>query len=292
MDGSGALCCWMTGVVALPLCWEALMQTVLTIAGFDPSSGAGVTADLMVFAAHGLFGVSCITALTVQSTTGVEATHPVATEVVRSTLDCLQADLPAAGVKIGMLGAAAIDELVADFLTMLRGLDADGRRTPVVLSPVVRSSSGSELLDAAGVGLLRERLLPMVDWVTPNLDELGILTGQSIVGRDDIPTVARSLQSRGSNLNVCATGGHLNPPDDLVLTAEGEKHWLAGEQIVTRSTHGTGCALSSALLSRLVLGDDALSAAASAKRYVTEAIRSASPLGHGYGPINHLWPLR
>jgi hydroxymethylpyrimidine/phosphomethylpyrimidine kinase len=268
------------------------MQTVLTIAGFDPSSGAGVTADLMVFAAHGLFGVSCITALTVQSTTGVEATRPVATEVVRSTLDCLQADLPAAGVKIGMLGTAANVEAVADFLTMLRGLDGDGTRTPVVLDPVVRSSSGRELLDPAGVGLLRERLLPMVDWVTPNLDELGILTERSVVGRDDIAAAARALQSCGANLNVLATGGHLNPPDDLVVTPGGELHWLAGERIVTRSTHGTGCALSSALLSRIVLGDDAVSASAAAKKYVAEAIRRAAPLGRGHGPINHLWPLR
>jgi hydroxymethylpyrimidine/phosphomethylpyrimidine kinase len=268
------------------------MQTVLTIAGFDPSSGAGVTADLMVFAVHGLFGISCVTALTVQSTTGVAATHSVAAEVIRATLDCLQADLPAAGIKIGMLSTAENVASVADFLGEFRSLQVGSQRSPVVLDPVLRSSSGRELLDPAGVRLLRERLLPLVDWVTPNLDELSILTGQSIVGRDDIPTVARSLQSRGSNLNVFATGGHLNPPDDLVLTAEGEKHWLAGEQIVTRSTHGTGCALSSALLSRLVLGDDALSAAASAKRYVTEAIRSASPFGHGHGPINHLWPLR
>jgi len=268
------------------------MQTVLTIAGFDPSSGAGVTADLMVFAAHGLFGVSCITALTVQSTTGVAATHPVAAEVVRSTLDCLQADLPAAGVKIGMLATASNVAAVADFLTELHGLQPEGRRTPVVLDPVLRSSSGRELLDPAGVRLLQERLLPLVDWVTPNLDELGILTGRSVVGRDDVEGAARVLQSSGSHLNVLATGGHLSTPDDLLLSAGGELHWIAGERIVSRSTHGTGCALSSALLSRIVLGHDALSASVAAKRYVADAIRSAAPLGHGYGPINHLWPLR
>jgi hydroxymethylpyrimidine/phosphomethylpyrimidine kinase len=268
------------------------MQTVLTIAGFDPSSGAGVTADLMVFAAHGLFGVSCITALTVQSTMGVMATYPVAAEVVRSTLDCLQADLPAAGIKIGMLSTASNVATVADFLTELRGLHGQGTRVPVVLDPVLRSSSGRELLDPEGVTSLRERLLPLVDWVTPNLDELGILTVRSVVGRNDLAAAGRALQSCGSNLNVFATGGHLNPPDDLVLTAGGEEHWLAGEHIVTQSTHGTGCALSSALLSRIVLGDDALSASVAAKKYVAEAIRSAAPLGCGHGPINHLWPVR
>jgi hydroxymethylpyrimidine/phosphomethylpyrimidine kinase len=269
-----------------------LMRTVLTIAGFDPSSGAGVTADLMVFAAHGLFGVSCITALTVQSTQGVMATHPVTAGGGRATLDCLQSDLPAAGVKIGMLSTAVNVAAIADFLTELRSLHGSGQRTPVVLDPVLRSSSGRELLDPAGVQLLRERLLPLVDWVTPNLGELGILSGQSVAGRDDVAATARALQRYGPNLNIFATGGHLNPPDDLVLTAEGEVHWLAGEHIATRATHGTGCALSSALLSRIVLGDDALSASAAAKRYVAEAMRRASPLGHGHGPINHLWPIR
>jgi hydroxymethylpyrimidine/phosphomethylpyrimidine kinase len=271
--------------------YSALMQTVLTIAGFDPSSGAGVTADLMVFAAHGLFGVSCMTALTVQSTTGVAATHPVAHDVVRSTLDCLRADFSVAGIKIGMLSTALNVAAVADFLIELRDLH-QGQPISVVLDPVLRSSSGRELLDVDGVRLLRERLLPLVDWVTPNLDELGVLTERSVVCRDDVAAAATALQRCGSNLNVFATGGHLNPPDDLVLSSDGEARWLAGDQIVSRSTHGTGCALSSALLSRIVLGDDAIAASVAAKSYVAEAIRRATPLGHGHGPINHLWPLR
>jgi hydroxymethylpyrimidine/phosphomethylpyrimidine kinase len=245
----------------------------------------------MVFAAHGLFGVSCITALTVQSTTGVAATHPVADDIVRSTLDCLRADLSVAGIKIGMLSTALNVAAVADFLIELRDLH-QGQPISVVLDPVLRSSSGRELLDADGVRLLRERLLPLVDWVTPNLEELGVLTERSVVCRDDVAAAATALQRCRSKLNVLATGGHLNPPDDLVLSSDGEARWLAGEQIVTRSTHGTGCALSSALLSRIVLGDDAIAASVTAKRYVAEAIRRATPLGRGHGPINHLWPLR
>src|SRR6202453_206416 len=112
------------------------MRTVLTIAGFDPSSGAGVTADLMVFAAHGLFGVSCVTALTVQSTVGVMATDPIAAEIVRATLDCLQADLPAAGIKIGMLSTTSNVAVVADFLIVLRSLQGSKLLTPVALDPV------------------------------------------------------------------------------------------------------------------------------------------------------------
>jgi hydroxymethylpyrimidine/phosphomethylpyrimidine kinase len=264
------------------------MQMVLAIAGFDPSSGAGVTADLMVFAAHGLFGTSCITGLTVQSTVGVRSTTAVSAEVVRATLDCLVSDLSPAGIKIGMLTTAENVAVVAEFLAAVRGEDG---RVPVVLDPVLRSSSGRELLDAEGVAAMRESLLPLVDWVTPNLEELGVLTGSS-VRREDMPEAALALQEMGWELNVLATGGHLNPPDDLLVPAKGEMFWLTGEQMVSRSTHGTGCAFSSALLSRVVMGDGARDAAAMAKRYVAEAIRTAEPIGKGIGPLNHLWPLR
>jgi hydroxymethylpyrimidine/phosphomethylpyrimidine kinase len=265
------------------------MRTVLTIAGFDPSSGAGVTADLMVFAAHGLFGVSCITGLTVQSTIGVRETAPIPAEIVHDTLDCLQSDLPLAGIKIGMLATAANVAMVAEFIEMLRD---EERRAPVVLDPVLRSSSGRELLDPEGVAVMRKRLLPLVDWVTPNLEELGVLTGHSVRGREEMADAAQVLQMMGSELNVVATGGHLDPPDDLLLPVNGEVLWLPGEKIVSRSTHGTGCAFSSALLSRVVLGDAITDAATMAKRYVAEAIRTATPMGNGIGPVNHLWPLQ
>jgi len=265
------------------------MKCVLTIAGYDPSSGAGATADLMVFAAHGLFGTSCITGLTVQSTMGVLASHPIDAKVVRETLNCLHADLPAAGIKIGMLGTAAVVATVADFLARLR---VQGSRVPVVLDPVLRSSSGRELLDDEGMVLLRERLLPLVDWVTPNLYELGRLCGRPVSRRDKMPGAARALQHGVTGLNVLATGGDLDQPDDCVVTAAGDVRWLAGERIESNSTHGTGCALSSALLSRLVLGDRNFEAVQGAKEYVAEAIRRAEPMGRGKGPVAHLWPLR
>lgn len=260
------------------------MKTVLTIAGFDPSSGAGVTADLMVFAAHGLFGVSCITGLTVQSTIGVRGSHPVSADVVRATLDCLRDDLALDGVKIGMLATAENVAAVADFLS---GLDG---RVPVVLDPVLRSSSGKELLEVDGVALMRDRLLPLVDWVTPNLDELGVLTGRRVVERDDVAAAVEALRDGYGGLNVFATGGHLAVPDDLVVRVGGELRWLAGERIPSTSTHGTGCALSSALLCGLVRGD--ADAALRAKVYVVEAIRSAVAVGKGNGPVNLLWPLQ
>ena len=265
------------------------MKCVLTIAGYDPSSGAGVTADLMVFAAHGLFGTSCITGLTVQSTVGVLATHPIDAKIVRETLDCLHADLPAAGIKIGMLGTAGVVTAVADFLARLR---AQGSRIPVILDPVLRSSSGRELLDDEGMVLLRERLLPLVDWATPNLYELGRLCGRPVSLKEKVPGAARALQQGIAGLNVLITGGDLDRPDDCVVTAAGEVRWLPGERIESSSTHGTGCALSSALLSRLVQGDKDFDAARAAKEYVAEAIRRAEPMGRGKGPLAHLLPKR
>ena len=269
------------------------MQTVLTIAGFDPSSGAGVTADLQVFAAHHLFGTSCITSLTVQSTLGVRASHPVDGQIISETLSCLDDDLPAAGIKIGMLGTIHAVTGVITFLESLRGR---GSNIPVVVDPVLRSSSGRELLEPGAADLLRTRLLPFADWVTPNLDELGWLASANVSQRDQLPEAARTLQEEvarqcGRGINVLAKGGHLDTPDDLLLMADGTQHWLPGQRVETTSTHGTGCALSSALLSRLVLGDDPLAAATHAKTYLTEALRRATPIGHGRGPMNLLWPL-
>jgi hydroxymethylpyrimidine/phosphomethylpyrimidine kinase len=275
------------------------MQTVLTIAGFDPSSGAGVTADLMVFAAHGLFGTACITGLTVQSTVGVRSIHPTSADVVGATLDCLDADLPPAGIKVGMLADSNNISRICIYLEKARQID-DGHGfggLTVVLDPVLRSSSGRELVDAAGVDILRERLLPLVDWVTPNLDELGVLVDMPAVRREDVPDVCRALQTRVASrpnarpLGVIATGGHLDRPDDYILTPDGEGVWLPGERVDTQSTHGTGCAFSSAFLSRLVLGDSPLEAARAAKEYVAGALRTAKPIGSGKGPMNYLWLL-
>ncbi len=265
------------------------MQTVLAVGGFDPSSGAGVTADLMVFAAHGLYGLSCITGLTVQSTAGVASIHPVEAELVAATLEYLEADLPPAGIKIGMLTTKWAVTAVAGYLSNLRDRD---RHVPVVLDPVLSSTSGRELLDERGVEAMREELLPLVDWVTPNVTELGLLAARKKLGREDLFDAARVLQQRCPNLNVVATGGHLDRPDDLLVTSAGEAIWMNGKKVESRSTHGTGCAFASALLSRLVLGDRKEEAVRGAKAYVAEAIRTAEPIGAGYGPIHHLWPLR
>ncbi|MGC2617729.1 MAG: bifunctional hydroxymethylpyrimidine kinase/phosphomethylpyrimidine kinase [Acidobacteriaceae bacterium] len=260
----------------------------LTVAGFDPSSGAGATADLKVFANHGVYGVAAMTALTVQSTLGVRRVEPVSAQLLQETLDCLAEDLTIAGVKIGMLGSAEAVRVVAAFL---RGARIPRER--VVLDPVIRASSGAELLSAEGLGILRDKLLPVVGWVTPNVDELGALLGEpgEFVSRDHIPELAERLaglvrpDSEKRGLNVVVTGGHLYPPDDFLRTSDGDETWFPGERVETTSTHGTGCAFSSALLCRVLAGDSPVDAVGMAKRFVRNALETAAPLGHGRGPV-------
>ena len=236
----------------------------LTIAGFDPSSGAGATADLQVFADHGVSGVIALTALTVQSTQQVLRVEPVSPSLLRETLACLTGDRPIAGVKIGMLATAQGVETVTDFLR-----SASIPRDRIVLDPVIRSTSGAVLLEPEGVRRVSGTLFKQVGWVTPNLEELGSLLGEPTPGRAAIPAMAARLAQLGApGLNVIVTGGHLTPPDDFLRTADGQEQWFPGSRIAAASTHGTGCAFSSALLCRLLLGDDPAKAVAAAKAYV------------------------
>jgi hydroxymethylpyrimidine/phosphomethylpyrimidine kinase len=260
----------------------------LTIAGFDPSSGAGITADLKTFAAHGVYGVAAITALTVQSTQGVRSLEPVRPSLLRETLECLADDVSLAGVKLGMLAGAGLVAEAEHFLRARPEL-----RGKVVLDPVLQSSSGAALLDAEGTALLRERLLGEVGWITPNLHELALLTKVEVQTREQVPGAAARLAAQAasvgnSGIAIVVTGGHLDRPDDYLLL-EGKGSWLAGERVETRSTHGTGCAFSSALLAELVTGRTGLDAVEAAKRYVAGALRAAYPVGQGRGPLHHLF---
>ncbi|HEX7960172.1 MAG TPA: bifunctional hydroxymethylpyrimidine kinase/phosphomethylpyrimidine kinase [Terriglobales bacterium] len=255
---------------------------VLSIAGFDPSSGAGITADLKTIAAHGLFGVSCITALTVQSTQGVSQVHPVAGNLVRSTLKALLDDFQPAAVKIGMLASGEVVEAVASIL--------EERRPPkVVLDPVLKASSGAALLQADGIRLLITRLIPMVDVITPNLGEAQELTALSVSNLPQMGAAARQLHKLGAR-NVVVTGGHLEEPIDVLSEGpEARMVEFAGEHFSTNSTHGTGCAFSSALACNMALGKNLEESVRNAKEYVSRALKCAYPIGKGKGPINHLF---
>jgi hydroxymethylpyrimidine/phosphomethylpyrimidine kinase len=262
----------------------------LTIAGHDPSTGAGITADLQAFSAHGVFGTSVITALTVQSTLGVAAISPVPKDVFRQTLEHLRADLPPLGVKIGMLGTKEILEETIRYLQRLLQ-EPSKPMIPIVLDPVLRSSSGATLLDPVGLEVMRSGLLPLVDWITPNWSELAVLTGEPVSSLLEVESAACLLGSHYPHLYVVVTGGDQATPTDLLRLPSGEIHYVPGEHIPSTSTHGTGCAFSSALLSEIILGKSPIQAVISAKSYVTESIRSAPGIGHGRGAMNLLWPL-
>jgi hydroxymethylpyrimidine/phosphomethylpyrimidine kinase len=250
---------------------------VLSIAGFDPSSGAGVTADIKTMAAHGCYGVTCITALTVQSTRGVARVEPVKGKVIAETLEHLMDDLDIAAVKIGMLGSAEAAKAVAAFLRRhsIRN---------VVLDPIIRSSSGADLISKAGVQVLKAYLLSRVDVITPNIEEAAALTGITIANPREMEAAASRLQKLGAR-NVIITGGHLDPPHDLVCCAGKKPTVLKGHKIHSRSTHGTGCAFSTSLACQLALGRDLLQAAKAAKHFVEASLRRAPAIGKGIGPI-------
>lgn len=254
----------------------AELPVVLSIAGFDPSSGAGVTADVQTIRAHGCFPVTCITALTVQSTQGVRLVESVRAEVVRETLAELAGDFEIRAVKVGMLGSGEVAKAVAEFL-------ADAGIGHVVLDPIVRSSSGAELIDAAGLKVIRERLLGRAEVVTPNLDEAAALTGMAVSGAKDINAAARKLHQMGAR-GVVITGGHREEAVD-VLSLDGQVEEFWGEKIESRSTHGTGCAFSTAIACRLAKGESVREAVVGAKAFVRKAIKDAVPIGKGIGPM-------
>ena len=277
---------------------SASTRTLLTIAGHDPSSGAGITADLQTFAAHRLFGTSAITALTVQSTLGVTELKTVDPAFLRRALDHLVADLPPAGIKIGMLGSSEIAATVAGFLATLRpqeGNSTAGNQPlsapPVVLDPILRATSGADLLPPAAIETLHHQLLPVVTWITPNWSELSALTAQPIATLAEAEAATHKLAARHPHLHIVATAGDHAQPTDLLHLPSGDIHRYPGEHLDSTSTHGTGCAFSSALLCHLVLRETPVEAVRNAKHFVTEAIRNAPNLGHGKGPLNLFWHL-
>lgn len=257
---------------------------VLTIAGFDPSSGAGITADIKTIAAHECYGISCITALTVQSTRGVRNVEPVNAKIIAETLGELVSDFAVEAVHIGMLGTGEVVKAVADFL-------GQAALPHVVLDPILKSSSGADLLNAAGNRLLIEKLLPLAELVTPNLDEAAAMTGLPVTNVSEMREAAARLHSLGS-ANVVVTGGHLDRAIDLLsfTTARGiETEVFKADRQRSNSTHGTGCAFATALACHLAHGRGLPEAVLLSKAYISAAIANAYPLGHGVGPLHHLY---
>jgi hydroxymethylpyrimidine/phosphomethylpyrimidine kinase len=255
---------------------------VLSVAGFDPSGGAGIAADLKTFAAHNCYGVAAITALTVQNSQGVAAIHPVEPRTLRETIQSLLADGRVKALKIGLLHNAATAGVMREIL--------DANPTlPSVLDPVVRSSSGAELLDASGLEFLRRELIARVSVLTPNLAEAAALTELPVDNLESMKAAARKLIEMGARA-VVVTGGHLEKAIDVFFDGT-EMESFVGDRIRPDNTHGTGCTFSSAVAANLALGRQLRDAVVLAKAFVAEAIRNAFPIGPGRVPLNHLYRM-
>ncbi|MGH9512267.1 MAG: bifunctional hydroxymethylpyrimidine kinase/phosphomethylpyrimidine kinase [Terriglobales bacterium] len=259
---------------------------VLTIAGFDPSCGAGITADVKTIAANGCYAIACITGMTVQSTKGVRRVQPVPPEFLAESLEELALDMKISAIHIGMLGSAEVAEVVADFLSAHAA-------TNVVLDPVLKATSGLELLDKGGLAILVEKIMPVATVITPNLQEASVISGLPVNDQAEMKTAARKLHGMGSR-TVVITGGHLERPVDL-LSQPGksgvEQQFFEAEPVHSSSTHGTGCALSAALACHLARGRSLAEGVPRAQAYVRAAIAEAYPIGRGIGPINHLYRM-
>jgi len=256
---------------------------LLTIAGFDPSCGAGTAADLKTFAAHGCYGVAAITSLTVQNTQGVETVHNTPSAELRAQLEVLASDCEIAAVKIGMLGNRGNAAVVAEFL------DAHNF-AHVVHDPVMKSSGGAELLDAGGIKFLAAELLKRASVVTPNVPEAEVLTGLSIKDVADMEAAARKIVELGARA-VIVKGGHLERAVDVLFDGN-ELVQLGGDRVKTDNTHGTGCTLASAIAAQLASARSLVEAATLAKAYVTKAIEKGYPVGKGRVPLDHFYRQR
>lgn len=259
------------------------MTTALTIAGSDSGGGAGVQADLKTFAAHQVYGLSAVTAVTAQNSHGVAAVHAVPADVVASQIEAVVTDFGARAVKTGMLVNAAIVEAVAAAVARFELAN-------LVVDPVLYASHGTPLLDAEGVAALRTQLLPQARVATPNRPEAERLTGCAIASARDAADAARRIHAMGADA-VIVTGGHLPGGEVIdVLFDGGEIVELPGTRIATAHSHGTGCTFAAAVAAALALGRTLPEAARTAKRYVEDGLRKPVGIGGGAGPLSHRPP--
>jgi hydroxymethylpyrimidine/phosphomethylpyrimidine kinase len=250
----------------------------LTIAGSDPSGGAGIQADLKTFHQFGVYGEAAITLITVQNSCGVERIEYLAADLVAAQIRAVIADIPPAAAKTGALGTRAVIEAVAEL--------AEGFPFPLVVDPVLVSKNGAALLAPDALDALKTCLLPHAFLLTPNLQEAAILSGLPVCDLRDMQAAAEQLASLGPKA-VLVKGGHLSEEPVDVLFSEGRWLEFRAPRIATRHTHGTGCTFSAAITALLAAENDLESAVGKAKQFVTAAIRTAPGLGHGAGPVNH-----
>jgi hydroxymethylpyrimidine/phosphomethylpyrimidine kinase len=258
---------------------------VLTIAGSDAGGGAGIQADLKTFLAHGVHGMSAITAVTAQNSIGVQDVFELEPRAVFEQIESVATDIGVDAAKTGMLASAPIIRAVADACERFAVPN-------LVVDPVAVSKHGDVLLRPDALETMRGRILPLATVATPNLGEVKQLTGVRVNQRGDLLAAARAMRALGPPW-VLIKGGHLPGPEAVDLLWDGDEQiWLEAARIDTPHTHGTGCTLSSAIAANLACGLDVITAVREAKRYLTGAIAGAFPLGKGIGPTDHAWRLR
>jgi hydroxymethylpyrimidine/phosphomethylpyrimidine kinase len=262
-----------------------MTRTALTIAGSDSSGGAGIQADLKTFQAHGVFGMTAVTAVTVQNTQKVYDIQEIHPDIVRDQILCLFEDIAIHAVKIGMVSSVPLIEAIADALDRVD-------RPPVVLDPVMISKSGYALLKPEAQEALITRLFPLADVVTPNIFEAERLAGHPIETFAAMQTAAREIRALGAR-KVVVKGGHLGTSQDATdILYDGDTfRELTGPRFDTPNTHGTGCTFSSAIAANLALGQPFFEAVSNAKTYITGAIRNSLAIGKGHGPTHHFFDL-
>ncbi len=263
------------------------MRTALSIAGTDPTGGAGIQADLKTFAAHRVYGMAAITSVIAQNTMGVRLSEPVGPRLLRAQLDAVFTDIPPDAVKIGLMVNAEAIEATAGALT-------DYGAMHIVIDTVMVSSSGFRFLDRRATRALTETLFPLAQIITPNIPEAEELCGFPVADKEGMILAAKRLIELGPKA-VLVKGGHLDDGqggqcDDLFLD-EGGYEWLSSPRVKTKDTHGTGCALSSAIAANLALGKTPREAARLAKGYLHGAIAAGLRLGKGKGPFDHGWQI-
>ncbi|WP_105614614.1 bifunctional hydroxymethylpyrimidine kinase/phosphomethylpyrimidine kinase [Vallitalea okinawensis] len=259
------------------------MKKVLTIAGSDCSGGAGIQADLKTIMAHGCYGMSVITALTAQNTTGVYGIEECTTAFVKNQMDCVFTDIPPDSVKIGMVASKDIIETIAEGLKKYQPKH-------MVVDPVMVATSGSLLLEESAMTALCSRLLPLATVITPNLYEAALLSDMTIQTTDDMMKAAKKI-SEMVNGSILIKGGHLEEHANDLLYSDGQYYWIEGHRVDNANTHGTGCTLSSAIASNLALGYSLEECVRRSKSFITGAIEDQMDLGKGRGPLNHCYQI-
>lgn len=259
------------------------MKTALTIAGTDPSGGAGIQADIKTMTANGVFATCAVTALVAQNTTGVKSIVECTPDFLAEELDCVFTDIFPDAVKTGMVSSIPLIRVIA---AKLKEYGAKN----LVVDPVMVATSGAKLLRSDAMEALA-RLLPMAEVLTPNIPEAEILSGLSITDATGMETAAKSISERYGCAVLCKGGHQINDADDL-LWRHGVGKWFRGKRINNPNTHGTGCTLSSAIASNLAKGYGLDEAVARAKAYISGALAAMLDLGHGSGPMNHAFELQ